>query len=330
MTTARAGTRAALGAYARLAKLDVFDYYLAVPVVWALIEPAMRSSGRVLSILLLFLIGMVAVVAAGVALDDVTGFTDGSDAANYRPDTPARRRARKPLLTGELTSADARRFAAAAAATGASCWLAAWLLSPGRPGWALAVAAGCVLISVTYSYGPKISYRGGQEFVLIGFGVGTVTAGYGFATGRIGPAVIVAGLLFGLGPLIFGLYANTNDVVGDAAAGRRTLATVLSSAGHRRVVLAVSAAEPVLLAGAALTRVMPWWLPLLFAPVLVLRARQLVTGLRAGNILEARRLGMLTHRVTAALLVTAGLLTGVPPGLALSTPAPTVVEETTR
>ena len=307
MTTVPARGRLRAGAYARLAKLDVFDYYLAVPVVWAFLPPEWRTDGRTLLVLALCLIGAVAVLAAGVALDDVTGYRDGSDAANYGADPANRRLARKPLLTGELTVSDARRFAAVAAGAGAACWLAAWLLSPGRPGWVLAVATACLVVAVGYSAGPRFSYRGGQELVLLGFGLGVVVLGYGAATGRSGGTIVTVGLLFGLGPLLFGLYANVNDARGDAAAGRRTLATTLGPAGHRKVILAVSAAETVLvLAGG-----MPGWFILLYAPVLVLRLRQIAVGRSPGGTLAARRLGIHTHRLAAALLAAAGLILGV-------------------
>jgi hypothetical protein len=35
-----------------------------------------------------------------VALDDLTGYRDGSDITNYSPDKPLRRLARKPLVAG--------------------------------------------------------------------------------------------------------------------------------------------------------------------------------------------------------------------------------------
>ena len=138
-------------AYARLAKLDVFDYYLAIPVVWTLVTTTDRLAVRVVATLALFLLGAVWVLASGVAFDDVTGYRDGSDAANYGPDAPARRLARKPLLTGALTPRDAIRFAWCSAAIGTVLWGLAIAIAPYRPGWAIVATLVCLLISVQYS-----------------------------------------------------------------------------------------------------------------------------------------------------------------------------------
>jgi len=46
----------------------------------------------------LFLVTEFFLIAAMVALDDIPWYRDGSDAANYGPDAPARRLALKPLL----------------------------------------------------------------------------------------------------------------------------------------------------------------------------------------------------------------------------------------
>ncbi|WP_033341992.1 UbiA family prenyltransferase [Catenuloplanes japonicus] len=299
-----------IGVYARLAKLDVFDYYLALPVVWALLAPAYRTDPAALATLVLFGLGTVAVLASGVALDDVTGYLDGSDARNYGPDAPARRLARKPLLTGELTVGQARRFGVWSGVCGAACWLSAWLVAPAAPAWSLLIAAFCLVISTQYSYGLKLSYRGGQELTLIGYGIGVVLAPYVFVTGHADAHVVVCAVLFGLGPLLFGLYSNTNDVAGDASVGRRTAAALLSPAANRRVVLGATVAEPALILGAAFTGPCPAWFPLLLAPVLIVRARQLFSGWGRGDILAARRTGIHAHRLTAVLLTTFGLIVG--------------------
>src|SRR4030081_2815194 len=85
-------------AYARLAKLDIYDYYFSLPIVWAMLPAADRLSPRDLAVLLLVLVGQITLCAAVCAFDDVTGYRDGSDLANYGPDKPARRLARKPLI----------------------------------------------------------------------------------------------------------------------------------------------------------------------------------------------------------------------------------------
>jgi 1,4-dihydroxy-2-naphthoate octaprenyltransferase len=296
--------------YARLAKLDVFDYYLAVPMVWTLLPSADRLAGRVVASLLAFQVGTVGVLAAGVALDDVTGHRDGSDAANYGPDAPARRLVRKPLLTGALTTAEAIRFAGWCAAGGGAAWTLSIAVAPHRPGWAIGIAAVCLLISVQYSYGLKLSYHGGQELILIGFGSGIVLTEVGLTGGRLAGLAAVEALLFGLGPLLFGVYSNTNDVAGDAAARRHTAAALLSRRANTVLIAALSAVEPAVVLLAAAVGATPRWFPLALAPTAALRARQLIVGLSRGDILTARRLGIRAHRTTVAALVVVNLLAG--------------------
>ena len=217
-------------AYLRLAKLDIVDYYLALPVAWTLLPAASRLGARTLLTLGIFLLGEVLVIVSAVAFDDVTGYRDGSDAVNYGSDARRRRLARKPLLAGALSAAEAVRFAWLTAAAGTVLWVLAALLAPHRPPWALIAAAVCLLASVQYSWGLRISYHGWQEVFLLGFGAGMVLVPYGLVTGRITAAAVLQALLFGYGPMLFGLYSNTHDAVGDAGVRRRTAAAVLTPA----------------------------------------------------------------------------------------------------
>jgi 1,4-dihydroxy-2-naphthoate octaprenyltransferase len=86
-----------LPAYARLAKLGMVDYYLSLIVVWSLLPAAgVGIDGSSWATLIAFLLGAVGLVAAAVAFDDVAGYRDGSDAANYGADAPVRRCADSP------------------------------------------------------------------------------------------------------------------------------------------------------------------------------------------------------------------------------------------
>jgi 1,4-dihydroxy-2-naphthoate octaprenyltransferase len=298
---ARRGGRAR--AYARLAKLDIVDYYLGLLVVWTLLPPAARLDGSVLRVLGLFLLGEVLVVAAMVALDDVTGYRDGSDAANYGPDVPARKRARKPLLSGALTEAEALRFALLVAVAGALAWAAAVLLAPHRPGWAVALVAATFVLSLQYSWGWKLSYRGFQELFLAALGWALVLGPYGLLAGRAGAFAVVQALLFGLGPLLFGVYSNTNDIAGDRRVGRLTVACLASPRGNALFIGAVSLAETALIVGAPAAGLVPWWFPLAMLPTVALRIGQYHVGFGRRDILRARKLGIWTHRCTVVLLV---------------------------
>jgi 1,4-dihydroxy-2-naphthoate polyprenyltransferase len=303
--------RAKMRAYARLAKLDIFDYYLGLLVVWSLLPAAARLDTRSLLTLAVFLVGEVCICAAAVAFDDVTGYRDGSDAANYGPDAPARKLRRKPLLTGALSPPEAIRFGWAMVALAALACTVSVLIAPHHPLWAIAVTALCAVAFIQYSWGAKLSYHGGAEVVLAGTAFGWLLAPYGLLSGMAGGFVVVQALVFGLGPLLFGVYSNTNDRAGDATVGRRTAATVLSPRGNAIFIGAVSLAETLIIVGSAALGVAPWWFPLAMLPTIVLRAVQYDTGFRRGDILRARWLGIRVHRVTVALLVAVNLVAGL-------------------
>ncbi|MGH3766316.1 MAG: UbiA family prenyltransferase [Pseudonocardiaceae bacterium] len=298
-------------AYARLAKLDIFDYYLGLLVVWSLLPAAGRLDPRSLLTLAVFLAGEVCVVAATVAFDDVTGYRDGSDAANYGPDAPARKLRRKPLLTGALSPAEALRFGWTAAVLAALVCTASVLIAPHRPTWAIALTALCGVAFIQYSWGAKLSYHGWAEVVLAGVAFGWLLAPYGLLTGTASGFVVVQALVFGLGPMLFGVYSNTNDKAGDARVGRRTAATVLSPRGNAAFIGAVSLVETLIIVGSAALGVAPWWFPLAMLPTIALRALQYGTGFRRGDILRARKLGIRTHRVTVVLLIAVNLVVGL-------------------
>ncbi|WP_047871371.1 UbiA family prenyltransferase [Nocardiopsis sp. RV163] len=311
---AAAPPRGALAAYARLAKLDIYDYYIGLPLVLAMLAPALRWEPGTLGLLLLILLAEVAVVAAMVAFDDVTGYRDGSDAANYGSDAARRRLARKPLVAGTLTEPQALRFAWAATAVSALLWGLVVLVAPHQPAWAVALAALCVVASVQYSWGLKISYRGFQETFLIGLGVGWVLVPYGLLTGELNGFVVVQALLFGFGPMLFGLYSNTNDAAGDRAAGRITVAALVPGHLNTAFIIAATAAESLLISGSTLAGISPWWFPIVLVPVFLMRVAQLFIGFVQNDILRARRLAIHTHRVTVVLLIAAHLLAPVLPG----------------
>ncbi|MBV8992216.1 MAG: UbiA family prenyltransferase, partial [Pseudonocardiales bacterium] len=228
MTTEFQGSSAAaepytkMRAYARLAKLDILDYYLGLLVVWSLLPAADRLDTRSLLTLGLFLVGEVGVVAATVAFDDLTGYRDGSDAANYGPDAPARKLRRKPLLTGALSPAEVVRFGWSGIVIAALAFTVSVLIAPHRPMWVVAVTVVCGIAFVQYSWGVKLSYRGWAEVVVAGIAVGWLLAPYGLLSGTVSGFVFVQALVFGLGPVLFGVYSNTNDRAGDAKVGRLT------------------------------------------------------------------------------------------------------------
>jgi 1,4-dihydroxy-2-naphthoate octaprenyltransferase len=299
-------------AYARLAKLDIYDYYLSIPLLAALAAPAgWAAPWRTAGVLLLVLLGQVSIVAALVTFDDVTGYRDGSDAANYGPDAPTRRLARKPLVAGTLTEPQAIRFGWLAVGACAVFWTGAVALAAARPAWAVAGIALWTVLGFQYSWWLKFSYRGMQELFMAALGWFFVLPFYGLLTGRAEGFVIVQALLFGLGPLLFGVYSNINDIPGDRAVGRPTVAVLASPWGNALFIAALSASEAALIVGSVLTGLAPWWFLVALSPVIVLRARQFLQGIVGGEILQARRLGIHIHRLACALLVAVDLVHGV-------------------
>ncbi|MGW5348916.1 UbiA family prenyltransferase [Streptomyces sp. NPDC004031] len=304
-------------AYAKLAKLDILDYYLSIPLAAAVLVacgtvtgPA--SAGRAALVLLLFFLGELTMVAGMVAFDDVTGHRDGSDAANYGPDAAARRLARKPLVAGTLTEPQALRFGWAAVALCVLFWGAAVAAAPSAPRWAVLGTAACAVFGFQYSWWLKFSYRGFQELFLAALGWGYVLPLVGLLTGRATGFVIAQALIFGLGPVLFGVYSNINDRDGDAAVGRLTVAAVASPRANSAFIAAVSLLEAGLVVVPACAGIAPPWFPLLMAPVLVLRALQWVQGTLRGDVFGARTRGIRLHRLATALMIAANLLPAVP------------------
>ncbi|HEU5157995.1 MAG TPA: UbiA family prenyltransferase [Streptosporangiaceae bacterium] len=297
-----------LSSYARLANLYFYDYYLCVLVVWALLAESVRLDGRTLATMALVVLGWVGVVAATVTFDDVTGYRDGSDDRNYSPDQAVlRNRANKPLITGELSLAQALRFGYAAMAAGALLWGAAIAVAPHRPLWAAPVAAFVLLISVQYSYGLKISYHRGQELVLLLSPGLMVLVPFGLLAGEVTGLIVAESYLFGLWSLLVSLYSNLNDLDGDTAAGRRNLATTCRPETYRKVVAAISATEIVAILAAPAFGAVSWWFVAFLIPVMVIRARQLWHGLGRGEFLAARKLGINAHRIGTIALIIANL-----------------------
>ncbi|MER8059888.1 MULTISPECIES: UbiA family prenyltransferase [unclassified Streptomyces] len=302
--------RPRLAAHLRLAKLGMVDYYLSLLVVVSLLP---LTGGRTLdapswTTLAAFLLGELCLVAAAVAYDDITGYRDGSDAANYGTDAAVRRLARKPLLAGTLTEADALRFARAALAAGVPCWTTALALAPHRPLWAVLGVAAAGLLVPQYSWGLRLGYHGLQEVFLAAVGWAFVLPLYGLLTGRATALAAVEAFLFGLGPLLFGVYSNTNDIAGDRAVGRPTAACLLSRRGNTVFIGALSALESAVIVTAAVLGLAPWWFPLTLLPVTGARVAQFTVGMVRGDVLRGRLIGIRAHRILVVALVAANVL----------------------
>ncbi|MEV5006597.1 UbiA family prenyltransferase [Streptomyces sp. NPDC056159] len=303
---------ARLPAYLRPAKLGLVDYYLSLAVVWSLLPSSQRLDGGSLPTLLAFLLGEVCLVAAAVAFDDVTGYRNGSDAANYGPGAQARALARKPLPAGTLTEAAAVRFAWCALVAGCLCWTAALVWAPHRPLWAVLALVAAAVVVPQYSWGLRLSYRGFQEVFLAVVGCAFVLPLFGLLTGEATGLAAVEAFLFGLGPVLFGVYSDTHDVAGDRAVGRPTAACPLSLRGNRLFIGALSLLETMAIVTAPLLGFAPWWLPLAFVPLKATRVRQFTVGMVRGDVLRGRLIGIRAHRILVVTLVAVNLtITGL-------------------
>lgn len=301
--------RTRLVAYLRLAKLGMIDYYLSIVVVWSLLPAAERLPGRgAWATMVTFLLGEVFLVGAAVAFDDVAGYRDGSDAVNYGADAPVRRLRRKPLLAGSLTDTAAIRSAWGMIGAGALCWGATLVVAPHRPTWAVLCVVAAGLVIPQYSWGLRIGYNGFQEVFLAAVGWAFVLPLCGLLTGAAGGPVVVQTFLFGLGPLLFGVYSNINDIVGDRSVGRPTVACLASPRVNAVFIGGLSCLETVVIVAAALTGIAAWWFPLILLPVTAARTAQFVVGIVRGDVLRARLIGIRAHRILVAGLVVANLL----------------------
>jgi 1,4-dihydroxy-2-naphthoate octaprenyltransferase len=302
------GFRPRLLAYSRLAKAEFFDFYFSIPVVLAAVPAVVPLDGRGLLTLLLFGIGEVGVVSAVMAFDDVTGYLDGSDAVNYADPSGLRKRQRKPLLEGVLTVRQAVRFGRAAVLWGAAWWALAIAVAPHRPLWAVLVTLTVMVLSVQYSWGLKLSYRGGAEALIATSPMAIVVGPFGLLTGQLPAFVLVQAVLFGLWQVLVSAYSNSNDIDGDRSVGRRNAATTLDRRGNTRFLTALTLLDPLVVLGATALGWAPAWFPVVLAVPLVLRARQLRGWYRTGNPLLARRRGVNTFRAGVAALIVANLI----------------------
>jgi len=294
------------GSFARLVKYRfVLDFFLALVIMWTALEPASRFSGDILLTLLFFGLGQAGVLFAVMTLDDVTGSKDGSDSANYQDasKTQSRPLKRKPLLTGELTVRQAQRFGYFSLAFGALWWTIAIVHTPHKSLWAILITVLLLTLSVQYSWGLKLSYRGLGELLLLFSASAFVLAPYGLTTGTLPALVLTEGLLFGFGQLLIAGYSNTNDISGDAAVGRRTIAVLTSAHGNKIFLGILTAANLLVIVVPVAAGWIPWWFIVTAAPLIVLRLRQYRSFMHDGHALLARSRGMVTFRTTVACVL---------------------------
>jgi 1,4-dihydroxy-2-naphthoate polyprenyltransferase len=307
--TPRFATR--LRAYARMGRTIRYENWLGTPLWWSLLPSTTTATeARTLVLVPLTLLMYGAMVAVMGTLDDVQGYRDGSDLANYRRSDPTGLRpiTRKPLLLGWVTEGQALRYALAAGTVCAATTVAAWQLGTAEPPWWLAAWVAVAFVGTQYSAGLRLSYVGAQELTLLTVKVGSVVVPYTLVTGHLPARTAVAAMALALWFVEVSMCSNTHDIDGDRSAGRRTLAVLLGEAAHRRVIAAVVGVDWTVALAATLAG---WWSPWLLAavaPAAALHARQL-RALFRGDPLAARALGFLALRVGVLGLCLAAVAT---------------------
>lgn len=290
--------------YLALAKVDVPDYWFGPVVAWSC---AANPFGWVAVPAAMLVTGVAGGNWAAAALDDIQGLADGIDEVTYSAENTLRSRARKPLLTGELTATDARLFAGACVLGSAGISVLAFGLSPHRPLRMVPIGLAGLLLSVQYSYGLKLSYRpGGAEASLFGTMM-LVTAGPGYLFGAARPSLWAATLLLSSTMTQSAMSANGQDAVADAAGGRRTIATLLSPQRYGRLIAALSVVDLAVALGAVGLGALQPITVLTLAPAAVFKARQARSAWQ-GDWLRARRTGFTALRMIAGGIVAGNLI----------------------
>lgn len=305
--TPTAGLRERLIAYRDLAKLDVFDAYLCVPLAWTLLGATQALEPTTFVLLALLLVYNVGYLSASVALDDVNGIRDGIDVVNYDAAGTLRKRTRKPLLDDRLSEREALRFAWTCVAASLLATGAAFAVAGGDAWLFLALALGNIALSLNYSWWLKLSYHGAQDLVVIVSFALNFNAMMVLLTGAASWIAAVQGLLLGFWLMHIGSWANHNDRAGDLQAGRMTSAARFSERGALRYTAGLYVLGWAVLAIGVATGTLAWWFLALQVPAITLQIEALRTGI-GGNSLRARLDALRSHRLGWAGLAVANLV----------------------
>ncbi|MDQ4023882.1 MAG: UbiA family prenyltransferase [Actinomycetota bacterium] len=292
-----------LKTYAWLAKVDVPDLWLGIPLAWSLLEPGVRTQPRTLVLILLCVVAVVGGSAGAVALDDVQGTRDGSDAINYsRAQAAPRKRYRKPLLDGALAEGQALRFGVAAGVLSLAAQVAAAAIVGFRPLWLVVAAPVLSLAVLQYSFGLKLSYlvTGAGELTLATGQASTVLFPYALVTGGVTDAVAAESAVLGLWMVLIAMCSNTHDAAGDRRAGRATIAARTPPLFNRVAIATTFGAAFLVAAGGLWLGLLSPRLLLVFVPVWLLQLRLLYVGVSRNEWLTSRSLGFLAFRVGVA------------------------------
>jgi len=296
-------------AYGHLANVYFLDYNLGYLLVLTLLPTAVSGDGRVWPALALIIAGYFLVHCAVIALDDVTGFRDGTDAKNYQDNPSALRALRwKPLVTGELRLPQALRFSWACLLVGLALLVTGMLVAPHHPVWLIVVAVVGACVSAQYSYGMKLSHIGFQEVVLFLWTAELVLITFWALTGGVTARLVVEGTLFAFWLMMVSFYSNLRDLKTDRGAGRINLATIAGERDYIRILGVLAVADLVAVAVLVTTGTLPLFLGLLLSPVFAARLVQFRRTALNRNPLLGRLLGRRLAWAGATLMAIGNLV----------------------
>ncbi len=178
--------------------------------------------------------------------------------------------------------------------------------------WLLVVGVLCVVAAWFYTGGKHpYGYLGlGELFVFVFFGLVAVCGTTYVQLGRVPAGALIAGV--GIGALTCAILVanNLRDIVGDTAAGKRTLATRIGDRATRRLYVGLIGVGAVgTLAVAATTT---WWATLgLLGFVLLVPAVRRVLGGATGPALIAVLKATGSGELVIAIALTTGLVLGI-------------------
>lgn len=300
----RPSLRRRLNAYFRMGRTIRWENWLGTLIWWTLVDGDQAFEPRTFALLAVTLLAYVAMVATAGTMDDVTGYRDGTDWINYRNSDPTGLRpiTRKPLLLGWCTEAQAVAYARFAAVVCLTAVVASWAAAGQEPWWYLPLYLLVMVIGFQYSAGLKLSYLGAQELVLFTVKFGSVFFPFALVTGDTASVVTVQALLFATWFVQVSIMSNSHDVEGDRQANRRTMAVLLSEAGHHRFIAGVFCTGWLIAVAGLLTGALSPWICVTLVPVVALQARQLRLSVGEHRYLEARRIGFRVLRTGVPIL----------------------------
>jgi 1,4-dihydroxy-2-naphthoate octaprenyltransferase len=304
----RGGLREQLVAYKDLAKLDVFDVYLSIPLAWTLLEATRATQAETFVVLALMLLFNVGYLAATCAFDDVQGIRDNIDQVNYTESATLRKRKRKPLLDNRLTEREAIRFGWASVLVAVLAGAGAFAVAGFEPWWFVPLAAVVIATAVSYSWGPKLSYIAGQEFVFVAAMTMNLCVMVAITSGGLGWLAVLEGIVLALWVHLIAAFANINDREGDRQAGRMTVPVRLALFGALRFTAGEFVVAWALLAAGVATGVFGWWVVALQAPAIAMGLVALRAGILHLDALAGRLATIRVHRLSWLGFVVANLI----------------------